>query len=217
MKVIAIILAALIFSVSPVFASNLTSSEQEASFSATYSAQMSPTGNDIGVSKITPASFFYFLKTVRENIELKLALTPHVKKIRQLEFATRRLREIKSLIGGREDLIQPTMERYWFHLNQLDPKDDSDPEVVVRVKESLTVHLEVLQSLYDKLTNPKAKLSIRSVINRMTLRSDLPIFVKIPACYFLQKEATDSALAEGEREILLQRAQNCFKGTGHTI
>lgn len=104
---------------SPVFA-------QEASFSATYSAQMAPTGNDIGVSKITPASFFYFLKTVRENLEMKLALTPHVKLIRQLEFATRRLRETKSLVGGREDLIQPTMERYWSYINSLPDKDLKD-------------------------------------------------------------------------------------------
>lgn len=198
------------FFVNPVFATDAT-------FSASYSAQMNPTGNDIGVSRITPASFFYFLKTVRENIELKLAFTPHVKKIRNLEFATRRLREVKSLVNGREDLIQPTMERYWFQLNQIDPKDDSDPEVVTRVKESLTVHLEVLQSIYDKLTNPSAKLSVRSVINRITLRLDLPISAKIPACFFLQKESTSSAISESEREILIERAQTCFKGISHTI
>lgn len=185
--------------------------QSEASFSASYSAKMSPTGNDIGVSKITPASPFYFLKTIRENLEMKLALTPHVKLIRQLEFATRRLRETKSLVGKSEDLIQPTLERYWSYINSLPDKDLKDEEVVLRIKESLTVHLEVLQNIYNKLTNPKAKLAVRSIINRITKRSDLPIFAKIPACHFLQKQATSSAIVESERAILLERAQNCFK------
>ncbi len=61
--------------------------------------------NDIGFSKITPDSPIYFLKALRENFELKLALTPHVKLVRQLEFATRRLREAKTLVWQNQDLI----------------------------------------------------------------------------------------------------------------
>lgn len=183
---------------------------KESSYSASYSVQIAPTGNDIGVSKITPASPIYFLKTVRENLEMKLALTPHVKKIRYLEFATRRLREAKSLIGDREDLIQPTLERYLSYLNKLDDKDLSDEEITKRVKESLVVHLEVLENFYEKLVNPKAKLSTRSTIFRITRRSDLEKIAKIPACLFLQKESTNSAIVESERAILLERAQNCL-------
>lgn len=183
----------------------------EASFSATYSATLAPTGNDIGVSKITPSSPIYFLKTIREVIEMKLALTPHVKLIRQLEFATRRLRETKSLVGGREDLIQPTLERYWFHIHSLPDKDLKDTEVAVRIKETLTVHLEVLEQIYDKITSKSAKMSIRTAVNRIVQRMDVPLFAKFPACTFLRKEATSSALTEPERQILLERANNCFQ------
>ena len=101
------------------FCSSVYAVDLESSLSASMSAEILPTGNDIGISKITPASFFYFLKTIRENLEMKMALTPHVKQIRLLEFATRRLREAKSLIGIKEDLISPTLERYWFHINSL--------------------------------------------------------------------------------------------------
>ncbi len=204
MKAIVMLLAVLIFSANSVFAT-------EASFSATYSATLAPTGNDIGVSKITPDSFFYFLKTVRENIEMKLAFTPHVKLIRQLEFATRRLRETKSLVGDREDLIPPTLERYWSYINSLPDKDLEDEEVAVRIKETLTVHLEVLEQIYDKITNKRAKMSIRATVNRIVQRLDVPIFARFPACTFLEKEATSSALTEPERQILIERANSCFK------
>lgn len=204
MRAIVIVLAVLILSSSSVFA-------QEATFSATYSAQMSPTGNDIGVSKITPASFLYFLKTVRENLEMKLALTPHVKKIRQLEFATRRLRETKGLVGTQEELIQPTLERYWSHISRLSDKELQDSEIAIRVKETLTVHLEVLQQIYGKITNKSAKMSTRAMINRIVQRTDVPLYARFPACKFLQKEATSSALTEAEKEILLHRADNCFE------
>ncbi len=188
------------------FSSNIIFAE-DASFSASYSAQIQPTGNDIGVSRVTPDSSLYFLKTVRENIELRLALTPHVKLVRQLEFATRRLRESKSLVGTHEDLIIPTMERYWYHLSRLPVIDSA----------TLIIHLEVLQNIYDRLINPQAKLSIRSVINKTSKRPDLPTFAKISVCFFLQKEATNSAITETERAILLERAGDCFKETGHKI
>ena len=190
-----------------------TAFAEEASFSATSSAIMQPTGNDIGVSKITPASYFYFLKTVREGIEIKLAFTPHVKLIRQLEFATRRLREVKSLIPTpHQDLIQPTLERYSAYLNSLPQKDLQDEEVATRIKESLIVHLEVLEQIYPKITNKSAKMAIRAAINRIALRADVPILGRLPVCNFLQKEATSLNLIEVEKEILLERAHTCFKG-----
>jgi len=198
-------LTALIFlsSFNPVFA-------QEGSFSASISATIQPTGNDIGVSKITPASYFYFLKTIRENLELKFAGTSRVRMFRQLEFATRRLRETKSLIPDHEDLIQSTLERYWSHLSSLPQKDLKDQEIETRIKQGLIVHLEVLEQMYNKLTNKFAKMAIRSTINRISQREDLPPAGRIPACNFLQQAASSSSLLEVEREILLHRAQSCF-------
>ena len=190
-----------------------TAFAKEASFSATSSAKMQPTGNDIGVSKITPASFFYFLKTVREGIELKLAFTPHVKLIRQLEFATRRLREVKSLIPtNHQDLIQSTLERYWFHMSFLPQKDLNDLEVATRIKESLVVHLEVLQQIYPSVSNKSAKMAIRTAINRIVQRADLPKLDRIAACNFLVKVASSSSMLNDSEQVILEnRAENCFQ------
>ena len=52
--------------------------------------------NDIGYSKLDPSSPVYFLKVIRENIEMKTAVTQRVKWLRSLEFTTRRLREARS-------------------------------------------------------------------------------------------------------------------------
>lgn len=165
---------------------------------------------DIGSSRIYPASPFYFLKTIRENIELKFAATPRVKLIRQLEFATRRLREVKSLVGNKsEDLIVPTMERYWYHVQSLPDKDLKDKELVARIKESLSIHLQVLQTVYSQLSNPRAKMAIRATINRLVGRADLPHSARLQACIFLTKEASSSALNETEKAVFLERALKC--------
>ncbi len=167
--------------------------------------------NDIGVSRIGPTSPIYFLKTVRENLEISLALTPRVKLIRQLEFATRRLREVKSLIlVNRQDLIEPTMERYWFHISRLPDKDLKDEELILRIKESLVVHLKTLDIIYSKVSDPGVKRAIRSALNKIVDRADIPISARIPICDFFALEATTSlSLTQTEKVILLERAQKC--------
>ena len=174
--------------------------------------------NDIGYSKIHPASPLFFLKTIRENLELKLAFTAHVKRIRQLEFATRRLREAKSLILINQDLIPPTLERYASHLNTLADKELLDKEVATRIKESLGIHLQVLQQMHDQPSSDRAKIAIRSAMNRVILRADVPDDAKYLICNFFAKEASSSArlpdgqaLNQTEKVVLTQRAQKCLK------
>lgn len=158
---------------------------------------------DIGESRISPASPIYFLKTIRESIELKFAATPRVKMIRELEFATRRLREVKSLIPtDHQDLIEPTLERYWYHLQNLPEKLEL---------ETLAIHLETLERVYNQVSNTRAKMAMRAAINRLVNRADLPRSAKLPACTFLINEASSSSLTEVEKAILLERAQKCFK------
>lgn len=174
------------------------------SFSPAYATE------DIGQSRIYPASPFYFLKTIRENIELKFAATPRVKLIRQLEFATRRLREVKSLVAkGSEDPVAPTLEKYWYHLQSLPDKDLKDKELVTKINESLSIHLQVLQTVYSQLSNPRAKMAIRATINRLVGRADLPRNARLQACIFLTKEASSSALNETEKAVFLERALKC--------
>lgn len=168
--------------------------------------------NDIGQSQIHPAHPLYFLKTVRESLEMSLALTPRVKLIRQLEFATRRLREVKALISNnRQDLIEPTLERYWFHIRVLLDEGSKDPELILRIKESLVVHLKTLDSIYAQLSNQEAKRAVRSALNRVVDRADIPDFARIPVCDFFAKESSSSALNQTEQVILKERSKNCLK------
>lgn len=168
--------------------------------------------NDIGQSQIHPAHPLYFLKTVRENIENAFALTPRVKLIRQLEFATRRLRETKALIShNRQDLIETTLERYWFHISKLPDKDIRDEELILRIKESLVVHLKTLDIIYSGISDPGAKRAVRSALNRIVDRADIPDFARLPVCDFFAREASSSALNQSEQAILTIRAKNCLK------
>ncbi len=166
--------------------------------------------NDIGYSRIDPASSLYFLKAVRENLELNFAQTGRVKMLRQLEFATRRLREARTLVSKREDFIQPTLERYISYLSKLPDNPSGGDEVGIRIKESLTVHSEVLEQIHSQATDLKAKMAIRSAMNRLIQRADVADKAKIRICDFFSKEASSSALNQTEQVVLSERAQKCF-------
>ena len=166
--------------------------------------------DNIGYSKITPESPVYFLKTVRENLELKFALTTRVRNLRQLEFATRRLREAKTLIPINQDLIPPTLERYASHLNTIPDKDLNNQELSNGIKQALSMHLLVLQQIYPG-ANLRSRMFIRSAMNRIIQRADVPTFAKAPVCAFFSKEASSSALNQTEQSVLGDRAKKCFQ------
>ena len=155
---------------------------------------------DIGYSKIHPASPLYFLKTIRENLELKFAGSVRVKMLRQMEFATRRLREAKTLISVNQDLIPPTLERYSSSLNSL-PKEILEKDV--------SNHLEVLQQMH-KSSSSLSKMAIRSAMNKIINRADVPAAAKLTVCKFFLKEASSSALNQTEQVVLKDRAQSCL-------
>lgn len=167
---------------------------------------------EIGQSRIHPAHPLYFLKTIRESLELKFAGTPKTVLIRKLEFSTRRLREVRSLIkAGNFELIIPTLEKYSSIIGSLPDQGIEDYELVRIIETNLSNHLEVLQMINNQITHSRAKMAIRSAVNKITLRSDLTPSTRFLGCEFLSKEASGSALNEVEREILLQRAQKCLE------
>lgn len=164
---------------------------------------------DFGASQINPASPLYFLKTIREAIEMHLAQTGPVKTIRQLEFSTRRLREVNSLIlVDRQDLIEATLIRYWSHVQNL-PERETDKDLAERIKENLKIDLQFLNRIYGQLSNPRAQIAVRSTINKLVQRKDLENDARSMGCSFLTKVASSSALTEAERAIYSERAQNC--------
>lgn len=164
---------------------------------------------DIGQSQIHPAHPLYFLKTIRENLEMHFAKTPRVKMIRQLEFATRRLREIKALVGKNEVLIQPTLERYWSHISFLPQKDLEDKELASLISGTIAKHINILEKLNDQVIEKKTKMSIRATLNRLSTRLDLFEETRSSVCKFLSKEASSSALNEVEKVILIERVEIC--------
>lgn len=185
-------------------------------------------------ARISPSSPLYFLKSVREILELKFAPTTHIRSLRELEFANRRIREVKSLVNTPgEDLIQPTLEKYWSGLGQLigisDLRDENQAAEVTR---SINLHMNLLQEIFSQVSSVQAKRSIRATVFRLSgwderLISKLSagkhftfvqevINSKSSACSFLAQEASSSALNETERIVSEERAKTCFKDlTGH--
>lgn len=183
---------------------------------------------DIGQSSIHPASPLYFLKSVRETLELKFTKTTHTRALRQLEFSTRRIREVNSLVEtGREDLIWPTLERYVSHLQELKGLVNlQDEDMSARVSRGITAQMDALLAVSQKVSDVSAKRSLRTTIYRLSEYEQLIIdklnsFNKYPhakklaasklqACNFLSQEASGSALNEVERVVLAGRAQKCL-------
>lgn len=168
---------------------------------------------EIGQSKLHPASPLYFLKTVRENLEIKFAQTFRTKILRRLEFGTRRLREVKSLIKiSNFELIIPTLENYWFQVSSLPEKDIKDEQLSKMISNNLSTHLETLEQIYPKIEDARAKMAVRTAVNRLVGRADISNSTRVHGCNFLSFEATTSAeLNEVERVILKERAEKCFK------
>lgn len=187
---------------------------------------------DLGQSRLHPASPLYFLKSVREALELKFAGTTNVRALRQLEFSTRRIREVKSLVKtSRQDLITPTLERYWWHIRELNGiLTLTDENMVGKASDATTAQMNVLQTIYQQVTNPAAKRSIRTTVNRLSeweqgvadklnlLRQTSVarklLISKLSGCNFLSKEASHSALNDVERVVLTERAKVCFLKSG---
>ncbi|OGE38401.1 hypothetical protein A3B45_00840 [Candidatus Daviesbacteria bacterium RIFCSPLOWO2_01_FULL_39_12] len=183
--------------------------------------------NYVGASIIHPAHPLYFLKTIRENFELKFAANPKTAVIRKIEFLTRRIREVKSLMHyQRPDLISSTLEKYAKILDDISGMDTQKRDVVNMAQDEVANHLVILIKRYTQLENNRAKISFRRTISRisqwnieMTKRlntggyTDLAkkqIQLNLPACQFLSKEASSSALNDVERVVLKKRADKCF-------
>lgn len=192
--------------------------------------------DNIEESRITPASPLYFLKSVREILELKFAGTTHVRAYRQLEFATRRLREVNSLAQTSEEgLIEPTLVRYLSHLQEFAGIANLyDQTRAGEVTETATEHMNALQGVYSRLSDPRARMSTRVAVNKLSEQqqqfidklnslnkyplAEKLLVSKLSACNFLSKEASfsapiesGSALNEVERAVWFERAKKCFE------
>ncbi|MDO8573779.1 MAG: DUF5667 domain-containing protein, partial [Candidatus Daviesbacteria bacterium] len=172
----------------------------------------------------TPASPLYFLKSVREILELRSADNLDIKARLQLQFANRRIREMRSLIGtSHEDLIEPALTRYAAHLQEFtNIANFSDKGLKTKIAEITTEHMKILQVIYGTVSEQRAKRSIRVAVHKLSQWDNIlmnkidPIYdswfteqitlSKLSGCDFLSGEASSSAITETERWVLSQRA-----------
>lgn len=181
---------------------------------------------DIGESLIHPASPLYFLKAIREQIELFLAQKSEIKAQRQLEFSQRRLREVNALVKkNRQDLVDSTLERYKFHLSEAQNLSNSSEELTAKIGEATARHLDILQRIYDQVGNPRAKQAIRAAIERneehirklmgkLSLVEQQKLIRQTAkrqalACLFLEREASGSGINDTERAYLKSKVADC--------
>lgn len=178
----------------------------------------------LGKSLIHPAHPLYFLKKVREILELKFAPSQEIQAIRYLEFAQRRIREARSLKEAkRADLLAPTLEHYIFNLHKaLDLTDLKNEAKVRQLTEIVSIHVRILDHLYPQTEDQAAQRSIRTTLFKLTQWNQKfqerlsPEFKQFTSnetqsliCDFLAKEAQNSSLNEVEREVLKERADRC--------
>lgn len=180
----------------------------------------------LGKSLIHPAHPLYFLKKVRELLEIKFAPSQEIQAIRYLEFAQRRVREVRSLVKARRsDLVAPTLEHYIFNLHKaLDLTDLKNEAKVRQLTEIVSIHARVLDHLYSQIESEAGKRSIRTTMfklaewNQKFQERLTPASLEFTSnesqsliCDFLTKEAQNSSLNEVERAVLLERAQKCSR------
>lgn len=189
---------------------------------------------DIGESLIAPNSPLYFLKALREKIEVSFASNAQTKAIIQLEFAQRRLREVRTLVKIKnQDLIPPTLERYKLSLAEALGMTSQDEELKVKLGEAIARHLDVLQRVYDAIGNPAAKRAVLSAIERaeahnrtllktLSLAPQQKLIRKIAlrqalACKFIARESTSSGLNAVERSELSERVKQCSQDVNEKL
>ncbi|MDO8619604.1 MAG: DUF5667 domain-containing protein [Candidatus Daviesbacteria bacterium] len=199
---------------------------------ATSSAIIDPGKLEVGEALISPASSLYFLKALRERIELFMSADSQVRAQRELEFAVRRLREVNTLIEkNRQDLIEETLQRYKdaiWQARDLAADNSTDESFQEGIGESVARHLYVLQTLYNQTNNLNAKRAVRASVQEiMDYENGLIKGIKDPAlkqelitrvglrmqagCQFLEEQVNSSDLNQTQQAILQEYVTNCQK------
>lgn len=114
---------------------------------------------EIYTPRLLPDSPFYFLKRIKERIELFLAQVPEAEAEKYTEFATRRIAEAKMMIKkNKHQFVVKLMERHKEHLTKAEEKIEEakdkgrDVERVLEiVVEATSIHQKVLAEVYEKV------------------------------------------------------------------
>lgn len=206
----------------------ISESSVSAKLNEVFQTLVDPGALDVGDSLVSPSSPLYFLKALREKVELYFSPNEMVKSQRELEFAVRRLREVKTLIEeNRQDLIEVTLQKYRNHLDQVNHVGGGTEGLRVDLGSSAARHMYVLQSLYYNISDENAKRAIRTSIERILEYNwallenknltgdeynDLVQNIalrQIAGCQFLIEETRNTSISESERAILGNYVKEC--------
>lgn len=205
----------------------LDESSESAKLNEIFKTIIDPGSLEVGDSLVSPSSPLYFLKSFRERIELYLSANDQIRAQRELEFAVRRLREVKTLIEeGRQDLIEVTLQKYRNHIDRVKKIGGDTEDLRIDLGISLARHMYVLQSLYYNTSNELAKRATRTSIERVLeynwelLASDLEKLERqtltenvglrqIAGCQFLNQEVKNTGISEAELAILKEYTADC--------
>ncbi len=120
---------------------------------------------------LTPDSPFYFLERVTEAIGTFFTFGDVKKAERRAVLATERLAEVKAVVEkGKSELAEKTLERYKVQLQnsiasaeKAQAKGENTEEVMIRIGQATSKHLEVLAEVYEKVPE-QAKSAIENAM-----------------------------------------------------
>ena len=127
-----------------------------------------PTAVQIYHPRLLPTSPFYFLKHLKEQLELALTFSPEKKAEKEVEFATRRLAEANVVAAKHPELAQKLMDRYQKWLAKARERAQKlPPEKRMHIMEGMNRqierHLWVWRHIEDKLP-PQAKERVQRAL-----------------------------------------------------
>ena len=174
--------------------------------------------NNIGRAFIVPSSPLYSLKVIKENIERKFATTENSRLKRELEYSSRRIREVKGLIDDKhEEYILSTLERYRDHLKTLEGMSGDDKQARRDVIENVMHQPDLLMELYKQTHTKDGRRGIRSAIERVQKylwgidEFKVSIDKQISICEFLNDELVSDLLNDSEKVILEEIVLECME------
>ncbi len=105
--------------------------------------------------RLLPTSPFYFLKSWKEKLELLLARKTERKVVKRLEFANRRLAELKGVAKKQPELVNKLADRYEEQLFLLEKeaqklKEQDKESLMEHVGEVMLKHQEILLEVLEK-------------------------------------------------------------------
>jgi len=136
-----------------------------------FGMQVSAQESELPSPGLLPDSPFYFLEIITEGIGTFFTFGDLKKAERHAVLAAERLAEAKAVVEkGKPEFVEKTLARYENQLNnsiarakKAQAKDQNVEEVMTRVGEATSKHLEILAQVYEKVPE-QAKSAIESAM-----------------------------------------------------